>query len=329
MSVESMFFDAVESGGVYDREYSAGDFSRYLEQIVGNGVFPTPSTQLQVVATNNGFNIVVKAGQGWVDGHKMILTADYLLTVDAADALLTRIDRVVLYCDYTEREMGLAVKKGTPSATPTPPDLTRNASRFELSLANITITKQLATITNAEIYDTRADSEVCGWVAGLIQQIDTSSLYQQWESAYAQFFASTKTQLDDFMETLTEELRVNTYVTQFRQTVYNADVESGYGFINIDIPGYTYNPSDLIDVYFNGAKGIEGLNYHVYTEGPSGTSGHEITYPCILPVWTQASDNPTVEIVITKSIVGIENLVSRLAYTGDNGDHLIYAPLTD
>ena len=35
MAIEGMFFDAIESGGTYDREYSSGDFSRYLELIVG------------------------------------------------------------------------------------------------------------------------------------------------------------------------------------------------------------------------------------------------------------------------------------------------------
>lgn len=318
MPIQSMFFDAEESGGVYDREYSAGDFSRYLEEIVGNGVFPNPSTQLQVRAST-GLNIVVGAGQGWISGHKLILSADETLALDAADALLTRMDRVVMYCDYTAREMGIEVKKGTPAATPSAPALVRTDSRYELSLAVITIAKQKTSITNAEIQDTRADTNVCGWVTGLIEQVDTATLYQQWQSAYSQYYdettedfdsfiATTKQQLDDFMETLTEELNVNTYVTTFRQTVYDAKTDSGYDFINIDISGYTYNPSDIIDVYFNGVKGIEGLSYYVYTEGPSGMSGYEVTYPCILPVWTSETSNLTVEIVITKSVIGIENL---------------------
>ena len=104
MAIEGMFFDAIESGGTYDREYSSGDFSRYLELIVGNGVFPNPSTQLQVRA-DSGLNIIVGQGQGWIDGHKLLNTADLPMTLDPADALLNRIDRVIFYCDYTAREV--------------------------------------------------------------------------------------------------------------------------------------------------------------------------------------------------------------------------------
>lgn len=41
-------------------------------------------------------------------------------------------------------------------------------------------------MTNADIKDTRADTTVCGWVTGLIEQVDTSDLFTQWESAYEQ-----------------------------------------------------------------------------------------------------------------------------------------------
>lgn len=297
MAIEGMFFDAIESGGTYDREYSSGDFSRYLELIVGNGVFPNPSTQLQVRA-DSGLNIIVGQGQGWIDGHKLINTADLPMTLDAADALLNRIDRVIFFCDYTTREMGITVLKGTPAASAQAPALTRTYSRYEMSLALITINKQTTAITNAMITDTRADSAVCGWATGIIQQVDTSTLFQQWQTAYANYYADVKQQLDDFMAALTQELRVNTYVVQFKKIV---SLTSGSGAqIVLDMTDYTYENTDIIDVYINGLKAIEGTNYSVSESGGVATVN--------VNVGGSSSITNVVEVRVFKSVIGITEI---------------------
>ena len=90
MAINSMFFDAELVSGEFDKLYSSSDFCKYLNQLVGNGVFPVPSTQLQVRASS-GMQLIVAAGEGWVNGHKIINTADLPITVDAADPLLARI----------------------------------------------------------------------------------------------------------------------------------------------------------------------------------------------------------------------------------------------
>ena len=50
MAIHSYFFDAQLIDGNYDREYYASDMARYLDGLVGNGVFPIPSSSLQVRA---------------------------------------------------------------------------------------------------------------------------------------------------------------------------------------------------------------------------------------------------------------------------------------
>ena len=194
MAITGMFFDAVKTGDVYDREYSSGDFSKYLNNIVGNGVFPDPSTQLQVRA-GSGMEVIVAAGEGWIDGHKIINSADMILSIDAADALLGRIDRIIFYADYTNREMGISVLKGENALTPTAPAITRDASRYEMCLAEISIAKQTTAITQAMITDTRGYSDICGWAAGIIDQVDTSTLFVQWQDAFSTYYATIKQQL--------------------------------------------------------------------------------------------------------------------------------------
>ena len=182
MTITSYFFDAVLSGGVYDRTYSSGDFTSYLNLLVGNGVFPNPSTQLQVRASS-GMNVIIGAGSGWINGHKMDNSADYTLTLDASDLVLDRIDRIIFYVDETSRDMGIDVLKGTINSTPVPPTLTRTNTRYEMCLADIYVKAQASAIALSDITDTRMDSTVCGYVQGLIQQIDTTTLWQQQQDA--------------------------------------------------------------------------------------------------------------------------------------------------
>lgn len=168
--INSYFFDAVESGGVYDREYNSSDFSRYLDKLVSNGVFPSPTTNLQVVP-NSGRNLNVLAGQGWIDGRKIENTAAYGVTIPTADTVNPRIDAVIFYADYTAREMGIDVLKGTAAATPQPPELTRTSDRYEMCLAQVRVARNATSISAADITDTRGDDVICGYVHGLVRPL--------------------------------------------------------------------------------------------------------------------------------------------------------------
>lgn len=312
MAIKGYFFNAVQdSGGNYDRVYNSEDVTSYLDKLVGNGVFPTPSTQLQVVATGTGTVLTVQSGQGWIDGHKLVNTTALSLELDASDALLNRIDRIVFYCDYDNREMGIDVVKGTPAVTAEAPALTRNASRYEMCLAEVAINAGAVQITAADVTDTRADSSICGWVAGLIQQLDTSTLFLQWQAIYSDYYESTKDQLDAFMETLTEELRVNTYVVEFKGTAVGTDISGTT--LSISLNSYTFEGSDIVDIYINGLKATKkeaGSSIGDYVEITG--SGSTLT---VVFADTGYTANDVIEVRVLKSMIGITNLVDNLGNT--------------
>lgn len=294
MAVNGYFFNAVQQNGVYDRVYSAEDFSSYLDQLVGNGVFPNPSTSLQVRAGSD-MQIIVGGGQGWIYGHKMVNTADLPLTVANSDVLLNRIDLVIFYADFIDREMGIEILEGTAAVQPTAPQLTRNANRYEMCLAQITINKQTSEITQAMITDTRAESTVCGWVAGLIQQVDTSTLFTQWQTAYSNYYETMTAAFNAWMETLTQELKVNTYIQQYKKFVQLT--ASSSKIIPLDMTGYTYEESDIMFVIINGLVAAENVDYLLDTRQT----------PPEVHVNLVGSTNITdeVEIRVLKSIIGI------------------------
>jgi len=301
MSIEYFFFNAVKNqAGVPDRTYNAQDFTSYLDKIVGSGVFPNPATNLQVVASS-GFNILVKAGSGWIEGHKMVNKTDYMLTLSPSDVLNDRIDRVIFFVDYSSRSMGITVLEGTPATTPTAPDITRNQTRIEYSLATIRIVKQSTAITQANITDTRPDSTVCGWVAGLIQQVDTSELYAQWEAAYQQYYNQTinwtqaqQLAFEEWFRDLTEELQIDTYIQEYKKDVALTSGDSQT--ILLDMTGYSYSAGDIIQVYINGLLGVAGTDYTVNT----GVNPVTVTTALTIP----AGITEDINIRVFKSLIG-------------------------
>lgn len=193
---KSSFFNAVlDSSGVPDRPYLAESFARYFGSFIGNGVFPTPSTNLQVVADSTSMDIALKAGKGWINGYFYENTEDLTLNVAVADGVLNRIDRVVLRLDFINREIKAYVKKGTFASSPVAPNLTRNSDMYELGIADIKVNKGVTKIVQADITDLRQNNNYCGLVAGVLKQIDTTDLFAQFQSTFDIWFEAIKGQL--------------------------------------------------------------------------------------------------------------------------------------
>lgn len=61
------FFDALETAdGLYDRTYSARDYSENLATIISNGVLRSTNDDLKV--TVNGLTVTVGIGRAWING---------------------------------------------------------------------------------------------------------------------------------------------------------------------------------------------------------------------------------------------------------------------
>ena len=237
MAIKSYFFNAVETDGSFDRVYDAEDMTSYLDKLIGNGVFPNPSDNLQVAASS-GMNVVVRGGQAWINGHKLINTAAMSLTVDASDVVLGRIDRVVAYVDHTERACGIEIKKGELAANPVAPELVRTTDRYELSLATIAVAKQASTITTLDITDTRMDRTVCGYVQGLIQQISTDTMWEQQQDAFDTWFQSVQDQFEAGKSFKKKEVAL---ASTANQSTFAIPAAWGYR-----------SQYDVIEVYING-----------------------------------------------------------------------------
>lgn len=174
MAEKSSFFTSLNG----DRKYKSSDFAEYFSTFIGNGVFPNPSNSL-LVTSNGDMTINLSAGFAWINGYMYHNTDNLTLTVEYADATLKRIDRVVLKCDFVNREIKAYVKKGTFATNPTPPTLERNVNAYELSVADILVENGVISIQQSKITDTRLDENVCGIVTQTVKEIETSELYRK------------------------------------------------------------------------------------------------------------------------------------------------------
>lgn len=191
------FNSILDGEGQPDRAVKAEDWAWYFSTFIGNGVFPKPTDGLQVVA-DSAMDVMVKDGFGFINGYAFKNPADHQVTVTTADGSLPRIDRIVLRWDLSERLMEIALKTGTPSASPAAPALTRTADRYELALADISVAAGTTTITQSMITDRRSDTSLCGIVEGVVSQIDWAALTSQLDAFMAEYSSAITTDYADY-----------------------------------------------------------------------------------------------------------------------------------
>ena len=265
MAITSGFFNS-KSG---DRKYNAEQMSKYFDKLITSGVFPNPSTQLQVVESS-GMTINVLPGRGIVDCRWVDNDANHSLVIESSDALLDRIDAIIMKLDLTEevRAINIEVKKGTPGTNPVPPSMTRDECVQEYCLATIRVKRLAEVITQADITDTRPDSKVCGWVTGLITQVDTSTLFEQWQSAYEQFYEESNEKFAQWFESM-KDTAATAAPLKLYSTLYVATVQDQQT-IPIEIEKYAAD-LDILNVFINGMKLIEGEDYTIDDLGKTVT----------------------------------------------------------
>ena len=193
MAIKYGFFNSVDG----DRPYNAEDVGRYLHGLVSSGVYHDHSSSLQVFA-DSGLTVTVQPGRAMLDCHYMENDSILPLTLDAGEAL-PRWDLIVMRLDMVSRRCEIAVKKGTAAVAPTIPELLRTDLVKEYALAGVAVRATSTVITQSVITDLRSNSEVCGWVTGLIDQVDTTTLYVQMEAAMQEKLAV----FDEWMSVLT------------------------------------------------------------------------------------------------------------------------------
>lgn len=192
MAVTYGFYDSLN----HDRIYNAQQMSAIFDGIINDGVFMSVGNQFHTVA-GTGMQVIVKSGRAWFDSTWTLNDAEYPLSIDAADVLLTRIDAVVLEVnsEVATRANTIKIVKGTPASTPAKPTLTNTAAVHQHALAYVTVAKNTTAITNSMIEIVVGKTET-PYVTAILQTTDITDLYNQWEDYFQTWFDTVRGTLD-------------------------------------------------------------------------------------------------------------------------------------
>lgn len=164
-----------------DRKYSAEDWADYFSQFIGNGVYANPATSMQVQAAGK-LAVKIAAGSCFINGYVGYSDGSDVLKLQYGGTY-PRIDRIVIRLDMTTRSIYPAVIMGNEAETPSPPDIIRKSTVYDLCAAEVTVGANVTEIRQSDITDMRFDTAVCGIVAGLLTQIDTDDYISQMVAA--------------------------------------------------------------------------------------------------------------------------------------------------
>lgn len=295
MAITYGFFNS--SNG--DRTYNADQMSEYFKGLIGDGVFESVGGALQVLASS-GMTINVSSGRMVIDCKWLDNDSTYSITMNPAHVTLNRYTAIVAQLDRSNRLMKIYAKDGIPASTPIYPTLQDDGIITELCLAYVYVPAGATSISQSNISDTRPDPAVCGWVTGLIEQVDTSTLFLQWQTAYAENIAAMnqwetqqKAAFESWLSTLTQQLTVGAYIKQFQKIVPGGSGVSEV--IPLNMTGYTYSADDIIIVTINGLLATESHDYLLDTS----------TTPHSIQVNAKMTDpNALVDIRILKAVLG-------------------------
>lgn len=213
------FFDSEITGydeedmPIFDRAESSDFLAMFISRIISDGVLAQPGDCFQVVAYE-GMVLKVRPGFGIIKGRFAMDLQEFEITVPDAPASYRRIDRVILRANYLDRCCEIIIREGETGANPIAPDLMRPASGdyYELCLATVSVSAKQTVISQANITDTRPNSAVCGFITQVIDHIDTSVFYAQFDQFYKEFeeqatgaYADWTKQYNQFYEQLIEK----------------------------------------------------------------------------------------------------------------------------
>lgn len=172
----SGFFTAKLNNGVYDRTYAAEQFAKYFARFISNGVFlNVASNALMIEALpDEGMKIKINPGDAFIKGYWYCNDNVLKKNIEPADGTLKRVDTVVVRFYNEERKIQLDVVTGIPSNNPQMTPVVRNADYYEILLAKINLPQGATKVKSEYIVDMRLDTELCGAVGALVEQIDTT-----------------------------------------------------------------------------------------------------------------------------------------------------------
>ncbi len=140
------------------------------------------------------------------------------------------------------------VKKGTFSSDPVTPNLLRDANVYELGICDIRVSAGSLQIKQSNITDLRLNSDLCGIVTQTVNEIDTTTLYNQLQAHIEEKSIDMSTWIEQAKEYFSNWLSTT-------QTEYNDNFNSWFdevkGTLEGDVAGNLLNKINELEEVVN------------------------------------------------------------------------------
>jgi hypothetical protein len=292
MSITCGYFNSIDG----DRKYNAETMTRYFEGLISDGVYNTVGDKL-AVTSGDGLSVNVATGRAMVSCRWLHNSTALNLELEEPDTRMSRYDAIVLHLDLNDnvRDFTIKVVTGTSALdSPAKPSITNTSLVKELCLAYVYVEGNAKSIKQKNIEDMRG-STLCPWVTGLIQQVDTSTLFSQFESAYSELYngwanqfdellKSKQTEFEKWFSTLEQGLGVNLSLKTYQNIVQTTSTVT-----ELTLGIAQYLTGDILLVNSNGILLTEALDYTIEGEGATAKvtlsngleSGNIVTFTVI------------------------------------------------
>lgn len=170
-------------------EYSAEDAETYLCSRT-SGVFSS-----DISITPEEMSITIGPFLAWIKndnfkGKSVVVTEPVTLNIEAADAVLNRIDRIVLRFDSSQNSSNLVVLSGTASGNPVAPSISRTVNLYDLCIADVAVNAGATSISVSDITSQLLNEDLCGIMRDSVAGIPTAQLQEQVEELIERLHAA-------------------------------------------------------------------------------------------------------------------------------------------
>lgn len=209
-----------------DRAELADFFAKYFAAFIGNGVYPNPSDNFQVMAYDQ-LTLRVRPGMCFINGYFGWDEEPAEITILSDTARHTY--RAVLRLNLKTRYITIEVLRDQT-------ELTRNETIWELALADIRVPANGIIISQNDITDLRLNGALCGLVHGVVEQLDTTTLGNElngWIRKYKETTQADYVAFLDFLDSLkaSSQSTYNSLIAHF-QTLHKGGEEAYGAFLN-------------------------------------------------------------------------------------------------
>ena len=203
MAVTYGFYNSIN----HDRKYDAVQVGQVFDGIIHDGVYETYKKALLVKASSVANQVIIQPGRAWFNHTWTYNDADLPFTMPAPEALLERIDAVVLDIngENSVRVNSFKYVKGTPAASPSRPALTNSGKHHQYPLAYIHRYGNQNTIRADDITN-MVGTSACPFVLGVIEFLTVDELLAQWTAQFNTYIVTKQNQWNTFQTYMEQKI---------------------------------------------------------------------------------------------------------------------------